>query len=240
MHGRHQTSCVSTTGGTRPSGRVARSSVGPNIAVTGDAERGRQVHRARIVRDEPAAVGEHAGERRQIGPADEVDTASTRPPRSDFAPAAAVAPGCRSAPRPRRPAPARPRARRTTRPASAWRRRTPRPGARATSGARPSQPAPLSSSRPAARSAAGDVERAARADRSGIRARAPGADSRPPDALVRGARPPRQQRRAAVGPIAPALGNAGAPDGERRLKRVRQQQRRVERPRRRDRPRSRA
>src|SRR3954463_1566764 len=34
MHGRHQTSCVRTSCRPRPSGWVARSSVGPNMAIT--------------------------------------------------------------------------------------------------------------------------------------------------------------------------------------------------------------
>ena len=51
----------------RPTGRVGRSSVGPNTAVTRTPSAAAEVHRAGVVRHERAARGEDAGERRQVG-----------------------------------------------------------------------------------------------------------------------------------------------------------------------------
>ena len=72
MQGRHQTGCTSTTCcvADRPCGGVVGR---PEHRRHADAGGGGQMHRARIVGHEPARAPDDAGERRQVGPADEID-----------------------------------------------------------------------------------------------------------------------------------------------------------------------
>ena len=166
----------------RPSGRVAHSSVGPNIAVTAHAERGGEVHRARVVRDERR--GSWRARRRAT-------RRSVRPMRSksvDVCRRHELVAGRHDRRRsPTRtaatPSAARPShdARRTTRPASAWRRR------RRLQARRP-RAASCRPSRASQQLGAGLPERRRdgdpRLERAALetRARASGADSTRPDA----------------------------------------------------------
>ena len=70
MQGRHQTGCVRTTCAS-PSGRVAVSLVGPNIAVTLTPAAAARCIAPESLVTSAAALRQHAGQRRQIGAADD-------------------------------------------------------------------------------------------------------------------------------------------------------------------------
>ena len=177
------------------------------------AERRGEVHRAGVVRDEAAAVDEHARQRRQIGPADEIERRADvadrralvrRPPRSPALPTSTAATPSRCQ--------RRRDGRRTTWPASAWRRRRRRLAQAPSAASRRSQPAlPAARRRPAAappgrraRGSSGPLGKAELAHQMLI--------ERGLMHAARAAAPPRQQRRRGRSvAIAPALRDAGPP-----------------------------
>ena len=92
MQGRHQTGCISdrVRVADRPRGGVVGR---PEHRGHADAGGGGQVHRARIVGHQPARAADDPGERRQVGPADQIDdrVAAARARRGSRRPVAASA-----------------------------------------------------------------------------------------------------------------------------------------------------
>ena len=231
MHGRHHTSWISTTGGTRPSG--------PGRPLVGRAE-----HRGdRRRRAPPRSASRPSRSRRGRGSSTSTPPSagrSVRPMRSNGRRTAAAARTSWPAPRDRRRCRRGPRPRhRAARPSRDRGKRGGRPALGAAVGGARARPPSAASCRPsrrlssrsapACRSAAGISIRGSRAplwkpsSRSGVDSRRPDAPARARDRRVssgarRSVRKPQRSR------------NAGPPGGQRRLKRVRQQQRRVVRP----------
>ena len=230
MHGRHQTGCVSTACAS-PSGRVARVVGRAEHRGHADAGGRGQVHRAGVVRDERAAVRQHAGQRRQIGRPTRLMQRARRPAAEQRARSSAAVGASAALPTITQPTPSAASAAASSANDAGGQRFAPpyaAPGASATSGARPSQPAPASSRAAASRASCGTRTRGSIGPFGN-----PSAWTscwyvldlmQPGGARDRA----RQQRPRQSVAIAPAFGNAGARREQRRVERVRQQQRGVE------------
>ena len=164
----------------RRSARTSRSRGTPSA--------GAEMHRARVVRDERAALREHAGERREIGPPDEIDgRTSCRAPHATTSPPRHVGAGGRvgrAADQHAGDAVAgeRRRQRRERLGRPAFRAAVRRARRKRDERRRPSHPADASTSARRAPARPPARRGAARADRSRSRAPRSGADSRAPGA----------------------------------------------------------